>query len=411
MQILRIKRVLLHSITLLIISFAFARCSSESQVDIPEEVSLLENVRIFPFDPQSVQEINLVQELKFGDTEDVEIGMVEMMTLFDQNRIYKRIAADELGRVFIADIQQLKIHVFNPDGSWLISIGREGRGPGEFLQISEIDIKSDHLYVIDNSQRRITVFSLESLSPSHSISLNPQNKSQFDELLQRFPDHYLLRSDGSVLTGFFTPPFFTSDPQSPDSLQFFIIDKQGQIQPDRVLAQQGFIYYNGTGLHQNAMFSYDFSPRSLRVLSSDDHIFTNDTNEFLIKVYSPNGNYIRAFYYPFAKMRINREELINKVNHPVAREVLQNITLPETHPVIRNMLIDDMNRLWISTYTRNNDSDNWWVLNKEGEMLGQFSLHRDKWIREIKNNRVYTIESNLDSGELHIMRYRAENIR
>lgn len=411
MQILRLKRVQLHLITLLFIIIGFIKCTSDSQVVIPEKVSALENVTIFPFDPLSVPEIELIHELKFGDTEGVTIGMVEMLSLFDQNRIYKRIAADEFGRVFIADVQQLKIHVFNPDGSWLKSIGREGRGPGEFLNISEIDIKSDHLYVIDNSQRKIIVFSLESLNPTHSISLNPQNKSQFEELQQRFPDQYLIRSDGNVLTGFFTPPFLTNDPQSPDSIKFYIMNQQGQIQPNRIITQQGFIYYNGTGMHQNAMFSYDFSPRSLRVLSVDDHIFTTLTDEFLIKVYTPDGNYIRAFYHPFDKMKINRSELINKENHPVAREVLQNITLPETHPIIRNILMDDMDRLWISTFTKNNDIDDWWVLNKEGEMLGQFSLPRDKWIREIKNNRIYTIESKLDAGELYIMRYRVENIR
>lgn len=94
MQILRLKRVQLHLITLLFIIIGFIKCTSDSQVVIPEKVSALENVTIFHFDPKSVPEIELIHELKFGDTEGVTIGMVEMLTLFDQNRIYKRIAAD-----------------------------------------------------------------------------------------------------------------------------------------------------------------------------------------------------------------------------------------------------------------------------------------------------------------------------
>ncbi|MEX0609325.1 MAG: hypothetical protein WD016_11555 [Balneolaceae bacterium] len=73
--------------------------------------------------------------------------------------------------------------------------------------------------------------------------------------------------------------------------------------------------------------------------------------------------------------------------------------------------MDDEKRLWISTFTDSVDTDNWWVLNKDGEMLGRFSLSRDKWIREIKNNKIYTIETNFESGEFEIVRYRFESIR
>lgn len=398
-----------HLIPFFLVYFVFVSCNSESHLDLPEKVLDLENVRVFPFDPKSVPEIELIQDVYLGDTNDVTIGMVEMLSAFDQNRIYKRIAADEGGRVFIADIQQLKIHVFDSDGTWLQSLGRQGRGPGEFQQISEIDIVSNQLYAIDANQRIMNVFSLDSLNLSHSITLIPQNKSQFEELSNRFPDHYLIRSDGSVLTGFFTPPLLTENPQSPDSLLFYIIDQTGQIQSDRILSQQGFIYYTGSGEHQNSMFSFDFSPRSLIVLSGEDQIFTNLSDEFLIKVYNPEGDYIRSIYYPFDRIEINRTDLINRENRGEAyRQIIRQIDLPESYPVIRNMLLDDKSRLWISTFTDSGDTDNWWVLNNEGEMVGRFSLSRDKWIREIKNDIVYMIETDFDSGEFNIVQYRVD---
>lgn len=412
MQIIRNTKVRFHLLAPLLIYFAIMGCNPDVRFEIPKEIQELERLKIFTYAPDSVPEINLIQELKFGDTDAVTIGMVEMMSAFDQNRIYKRIAADEHGRVFIADVQQLKIHVFSPGGSWLKSIGRQGGGPGEFHQISEIKIVSDHLYVVDASQRRINVFSLDSLNPSHLISLIPQNQNRFEELSSRFPDHYLIRSDGSVLTGFFTPPFLTENPQSPDSLLFYILDHSGQILPGRILTQQGFIYYTGTAMHQNSMFSFDFTPVSHRVLSGNDHIYTNLTEEFLIKVYNPAGDYVRSIYYPFDKIEIDRKDLINKENRGEPyRQTIQQIDLPKTYPVIRNMLMDDEDRLWISTFTDSDDIDNWWILNEEGEMIGRFSLSRDKWIREIKNNRIYTIENDFDTGQFNIVRYRVENIR
>ncbi|MEX0609327.1 MAG: hypothetical protein WD016_11545 [Balneolaceae bacterium] len=117
MQIFRDNKVRFRLIPPLLVYFFFISCNSETRFDIPENVHELENVTVFAFEPESVQKIELIQELKFGDTDDVTIGMVEMKSAFDQNRVYKRIAADEHGRVFIADIQQLKIHVFDSDGS------------------------------------------------------------------------------------------------------------------------------------------------------------------------------------------------------------------------------------------------------------------------------------------------------
>lgn len=396
---------------LILICVVITGCNSKFELDIPEYVQELETVTIYPFEPESVPEINLVQELEFGNTDDVIIGMVERLSAFDQNRIYKRIEVDDQDRLYVADVQQLKIHIFNPDGTWLKSIGREGSGPGEFRQISEINIKSDHLYVTDAIQRRMHVFFLGSLTLSHSISLVPQNQYQKEELSNRFPDHYLIRSDGTVLTGFITPPFLTENPQLPDSLLFYIMDHTGQIESDRILAQQGFKYFTGTGEHQNAMLSFDFNPASLRVLSDDDYIYTNLSDELLIKVYNPQGEYLRAFYYPFDKMDLNRSELINRENRGrFYQDIIRRVDLPETHPVVRTMMMDDINRIWISTFSNDDDSVNWWVLNEEGEMLGRFSFPKNKWIREISNNRVYTIENDFETGEFNIERYRIHDI-
>ncbi|MEX0609326.1 MAG: hypothetical protein WD016_11550 [Balneolaceae bacterium] len=77
------------------------------------------------------------------------------------------------------------------------------------------------------------------------------------------------------------------------------------------------------------MLSFDFTPRSLRVLSVDDQIFTNLNDEFLIKVYNSHGDYIRAIYYPFDKNEINRADLVNKENRDLYRNVIQKIDLPE----------------------------------------------------------------------------------
>lgn len=81
------------------------------------------------------------------------------------------IAVDSLNRVYIAAMHS--ILVFNPDGSYLKTLGRQGRGPGEFNNMSALipKINDGKLYVYDDVQRRINVYNLHKLTHSNTIYL------------------------------------------------------------------------------------------------------------------------------------------------------------------------------------------------------------------------------------------------
>ena len=69
-----------------------------------------------------------VQELwrAGGDDEEVLIGVVS------------ELLHDDAGNVFILDGQLQEIQVFDPHGVWLRTIGREGEGPGEFRNSTDM---------------------------------------------------------------------------------------------------------------------------------------------------------------------------------------------------------------------------------------------------------------------------------
>lgn len=67
---------------------------------------------------------------------------------------------DSSGNIYVADDQQKKIMVFNDKGKFLHSLGRSGRGPGEFLKTSSmVLLPDDELLVFDFFMRRFTKFS------------------------------------------------------------------------------------------------------------------------------------------------------------------------------------------------------------------------------------------------------------
>lgn len=65
----------------------------------------------------------------------------------------------ENGDFVIQEFRDNSLKIFNKNGEFLRSVGRRGRGPGEFLQIQEIHINNNQeLLVFDHIQRKVSIF-------------------------------------------------------------------------------------------------------------------------------------------------------------------------------------------------------------------------------------------------------------
>jgi sugar lactone lactonase YvrE len=90
-------------------------------------------------------------------TEEVRIGAMDG-TGPDVFGNIAGLAADDEGRIYVADSQASEIRIFAPDGRHLRTIGREGAGPGEFRQISGMDWDPEgRLWVMDAGNSRFAV--------------------------------------------------------------------------------------------------------------------------------------------------------------------------------------------------------------------------------------------------------------
>ena len=107
----------------------------------------------------------------FGFTQDHselyrEFSFEKNLTLSDIGEDYffgmpLSVIPDSLGNLYIADDQQKKIMVFNSKGDFLYSIGRSGKGPGEFTKMTSLAIIPEGLIVFDFFQRRFTKFNFK----------------------------------------------------------------------------------------------------------------------------------------------------------------------------------------------------------------------------------------------------------
>jgi len=89
----------------------------------------------------------------------LQIGLEESGVFFSRIRDWE---SDSEGYLYILD-RDNTVHVFERTGEHRAQIGRNGAGPGEFLNAVSIEVANSHVYVLDANLNRISEFSREGL--------------------------------------------------------------------------------------------------------------------------------------------------------------------------------------------------------------------------------------------------------
>lgn len=72
------------------------------------------------------------------------------------------VALDKEGNLYVADTLNNRIEIFDPDGNFISTFGKNGDGPGYFARPKGVAIDSDgHVWVADGAQDRVQVFTRE----------------------------------------------------------------------------------------------------------------------------------------------------------------------------------------------------------------------------------------------------------
>ena len=118
-------------------------------IPVPEGVPIVE----YPFVPteQRTERIELVEDLVLG------------MDGNDPNQAFygaRAVDLDADGNLWVLDAGNHRIQVFSAEGDFVRSLGREGQGPGELEQPSQLTIVADTV-VVRAARRRLSLFDLD----------------------------------------------------------------------------------------------------------------------------------------------------------------------------------------------------------------------------------------------------------
>lgn len=372
---------------------------------IPQEVRNLKNLQINSPSNFKVDTVELIRKQIFESNNQVFInGHIGEIAVDDKNRVF--IMASKIGAI--------SIYVFMPNGDFISTIGRVGRGPGEFTTIWGMEIRDEQLFVYDSSQRRISIFSLSNFALTSDAVLSRAMVRQNKELASLAPGHdfYVINDDKFLLN--FQMKIVSNEYRKN---LYYYISRNGIILPDKILERQRFKFYMTNMKRWKGVvltpFTMPFTRNKLIAISKSGNIFTANTENFLIKVYDENGNYQRAFYYPYEKSKLH----LSTLNISEGKKaILANTIIPKTWPALHNMVFDDQNRLWVFTITDSDKTFKGWVLNEKGKLIAKFNFPgrrskrsvMSKPLMLIKNGYLYTHQQNLKKGTDRIVKYKIE---
>lgn len=391
--------------------FLLVSCQAKERPEIPEHIQNLDHVRILTQNSGPENTIHLEREIEFGSSDELIIGGLGSFSV------------DDFNRVFIGDTQQQTIYMFNDDGRHTASLGRKGRGPGEFQYAGYLTILEDLVFAFDPLQFRYNVFSLTNLNMYKTIPLRSVNKRDFNEL-SAYELGFMHPVSENKFLGSFSTPMTVTDPSRPDyNLDrlyrfFYLLDDTGKIISNQVFKSQRFHLTASVKGEFRSTYFY-FLGRTLLAISHHQ-IYQAWSEEFLIRVYDDNGQYLYAYYYPFKRKKFTREDAIRQQKREygddeVVFEYRQSVInqasendIPEYWPALNDLLVDDENRIWVSTVIDNDDEYEWWVLDNGGAVLARFHWPFDEPIEAVKNGYVYTRKTDEETGLQQVARYRIE---
>ena len=359
------KKVSILLLISLIVTSSCSQNEAEWKGIIEEEdgVTIVKN----PKEPMYEKDVfSLEEELSIGEIDGPEEYMFEniwYVVVDDRERIYASEGAGSLTH----------IKVFDKSGNHITTIGRQGQGPGEFTQISNIQITPENeLMVHDRYSHKLTFFSLD----GEYLRTTLYSGVEVAVLRVTSKGEYLVR---------------TSDYQSPinpDSLYISHVAKKysSDFKFIRMIAKDS--YRKSVPLQSWLM---------IRFLSSDSFMCGNsETNEF--QIYNPEGELVRRIMRDFSPIEINQEE-------KQKRGFTRYKDVPSHFPAFQDFSMDEEGRIYAQLYERQMDKSKYYfdVYNPEGIYLAKVPLNALPKCWE--NGKMYTVEED-EEGYQYIKRYK-----
>lgn len=300
------------------------------------------------------------------------------------------------GRIVVADGLNLEVRAFSPDGVHQWSSGGAGRGPGEFVQLSRVDVMADGSVLASARAAPANLYTSkgEFLRAVHPPSVEG---SQGPVLILG------ATSDGRLVASAPLQP-------EPDKGHWrgrqtlFVLEMSGQVvhRLPGTWPMGDFFRFRASDGRSMSRRAPPSLARATQVAMGPGGFVVNVQDDFTLWLHESSGELVRTIQVVRPRRPVDDHIRRKYVEGPLAglddpqvrnqiRRSREDDFLPPELPETRQVIIDSEGRIWVEEFSFPNEpSSSWWVLNPSGEFVARALLPRGPLVdvRAIADDRV-----------------------
>jgi len=299
------------------------------------------------------------------------------------------------GNLIIKSAQNYELLEVSPYGELISVIGKQGRGPGEFVNINEFVVSpNDSIHIFDRNSGRQQIFAKDSENENWQLinTILIETINSDDEFILDYPIKIFPSDDGLFWTQFKNRPHFTDTTNQIYNTIIKTDQNLNPVGPELLIKQTenrpihrdgGQVWTAGFSTVEKGFYVFLPEPENLIYIKNTDNRFQK---------FELNGAQILTEYLPFDELDITNEK--NTILNNLARSY-DSVRLS----IVRSKLLDKMpyydhviygdGNIWIQFYRNDEDDLNWGKYSLNGELEGVFYLSTDFQVLGINNNILY----------------------
>jgi hypothetical protein len=336
--------------------------AESTSIQKSEDVVVVSN----PKTPAHQMRIVFKEELTIGEVEGEENYMFGSGISFN---------TDDAGNFYVADSDSHRIQKYDPEGKYLLTIGREGQGPGEFRWLSIPRFDTDNnIYITDWPNRRISFF-----------DKNGQYLRQI-RMQERYQNIYI-NSKGLIIA--YKWQMAREGNVQKQTFLYGLFDDKFNLAVE--LFKDEIVTPMPTGMDASSIAeslaksysSLAFRPQARITLADNDFIYFGYPEKYDISVYSPEGKLVRKINRDYESIPVGEKDKINFVKmlkeslppsfpEDIKKRVFQNIKYRKYKPAFQTFTL--MENGWLAVIVDSVEDEYTLIdiFDREGKYIAHF---------------------------------------
>ena len=355
---------------IILVSFSGQKTEWKGEIEKRDGITVIKN----PKEPMYDEDVfSLVEELSIGEADGRKDYMFSLIVSID---------VDNKGNIYVLDIKENHIKVFNSNGRLIRIIGRKGQGPGEFQRPFTVQITAQNEVVIwDVMVRKLHFFSLDG-EYKKSIS--------FEKLFNQ----PILNSEGNIVS------LVNVDVAENPKYELQKLD----------LELNPLTFYYSFPKQDLVRDGYNSFRSSLKwaVTNNNEIVCGHPDEGYDLKIFNPEGKITKYIIKDYTPIKIPAEEIkrATKQQLPPGRFY----SIPKYYSAFRHIIVDEDNRIFVFTRERPKDKVGRYydVFSPEGKFISKIPIRHEMLMSKpiiFKGNKLYLVDADED-GYQYVKRYK-----